>query len=82
MKTSFAAISCLVVAVLAQTNPVPAGDATSPAPEVANTPIPNVVIGQNPQVAQMPHSMTQSLLARLGSYFDMSHLSSVDTATP
>ncbi|KAJ2813995.1 hypothetical protein H4S07_000238 [Coemansia furcata] len=82
MKTSFAAISCLVVAVLAQTNTVPASDATSPAPEVANTPIPNVVIGQTPQVAQMPHSMTQSLLARLSSYFDMSHLSSVDTATP
>ncbi|KAJ2810714.1 hypothetical protein H4S07_002510 [Coemansia furcata] len=79
MKTSFAAITCLVIAALAQTNPVPASDATSPAPEAASTPIPNVVVDQMPQ---MPHSMTQSLLARLGSYFDMSHLSSVDTATP
>ncbi|KAJ2811110.1 hypothetical protein H4S07_002268 [Coemansia furcata] len=64
MKTSFAAIACLAVAVLAQTNPIPAA---------------NVVIGQTPE---MPSSMTQSLLTRLGSYFDMSHISSVDTNTP
>ncbi|KAJ2858927.1 hypothetical protein GGH94_006374 [Coemansia aciculifera] len=86
MKTSFAAISCLVVAVLAQTNPMPASDTTaSPAPKVADTPVVNVATGQMPQmpqVAQMPNSLTQSLLTRLISYFDMSHLSSVDTATP
>ncbi|KAJ2819538.1 hypothetical protein GGI24_004756 [Coemansia furcata] len=64
MKTSFAAIACFAVAVLAQTNPIPAA---------------NVVIGQTPE---MPSSMTQSLLTRLGSYFDMSHISSVDTNTP
>ncbi|KAJ2832090.1 hypothetical protein GGI24_001357 [Coemansia furcata] len=81
MKASFAAITCLAVAVLAQTNTVPASDATSPAPEVASTPVANVV-GQMPSMPQMPSSMTQSLLSRLGSYFDMSHLSSVDTATP
>ncbi|KAJ2754573.1 hypothetical protein GGI19_002308 [Coemansia pectinata] len=86
MKTSFAAISCLVVAVLAQTNPMPASDTTtSPAPKVADTPIANVVTGQMPQipqVAQMPSSQTQSLLARLISYFDVSRLSSIDTTTP
>ncbi|KAJ2869102.1 hypothetical protein GGH93_006262 [Coemansia aciculifera] len=85
MKTSFAAISCLAVAVLAQTNPMPASDTTSPAPKVADTPITNVVTGQMPQmpqVAHMPSSLTQSLLARLISYFDVSHLSSVDTTTP
>ncbi|KAJ2751521.1 hypothetical protein GGI19_004426, partial [Coemansia pectinata] len=86
MKTSFAAISCLAVAVLAQTNPMPASDTTaSPAPKVADTPVVNVVTGQMPQmpqVAQMPNSLTQSLLTRLISYFDMSHLSSVDTAMP
>ncbi|KAJ2057792.1 hypothetical protein GGI17_005444 [Coemansia sp. S146] len=86
MKTSFAAITCLAVAVLAQTNPMPASDApTSPAPKVADTPAANVVTGQMPQmpqVAQMPSSLTQSLLARLVSYFDMSRLSSVDTTTP
>ncbi|KAJ2878029.1 hypothetical protein H4R27_005980 [Coemansia aciculifera] len=86
MKTSFAAISCLAVAVLAQTNPMPVSDAsTSPAPKVADTPVVNVVAGQlpqMPQVAQMPSSLTQSLLARLVSYFDVSRLSSVDTTTP
>ncbi|KAJ2748848.1 hypothetical protein GGI19_005940 [Coemansia pectinata] len=86
MKTSFAAISCLAVAVLAQTNPMPASDTTtSPAPKVADTPVVNVATGQMPQmphVAQMPNSLTQSLLARLISYFDMSRLSSVDTTTP
>ncbi|KAJ2880371.1 hypothetical protein H4R27_004758 [Coemansia aciculifera] len=86
MKISFAAISCLAVTVLAQTNPMPASDSpTSPAPKVADTPVVNVVTGQMPQmpqVAQMPSSLTQSLLARLVSYFDMSRLSSVDTMTP
>ncbi|KAJ2755028.1 hypothetical protein GGI19_001957, partial [Coemansia pectinata] len=138
MKTSFAAISCLAIAVLAQTNPMPASDAstspmpasdastspmpasdastspmpasdastspmpasdasTSPAPKVADTPVVNIVAGQlpqmpqvaqmpqlpqMPQVAQMPSPLTQSLLARLVSYFDVSRLSSVDTATP
>ncbi|KAJ2065223.1 hypothetical protein GGI17_000479 [Coemansia sp. S146] len=85
MKASFAAITCLAVAVLAQTNPMPASDTTSPAPKVADTPVVNVATGQMPQmpqVAQMPSSLTQSLLARLISYFDMSHLSSVDTTTP
>ncbi|KAJ2825717.1 hypothetical protein GGI24_003087 [Coemansia furcata] len=72
MKSFFAAISCLVVTVLAQTNPIPVSDA-------AASPISNVDIGQVPQ---MTSSLTQSLLARLGSYFDMSHVSSVDTATP
>ncbi|KAJ2876230.1 hypothetical protein H4R27_006354, partial [Coemansia aciculifera] len=86
MKISFAAISCLAVVVLAQTNPMPASDTTnSPAPKVADTPVVNVVTGQMPQmpqVDQMPSSLTQSLLARLVSYFDVSHLSSVDTTTP
>ncbi|KAJ1900997.1 hypothetical protein GGI09_004598 [Coemansia sp. S100] len=94
MKISFAAISCLAVAALAQTNPMPASDTTSPAPKVADTPVANVVTGQMPQmpqvgqlpqmpqVAQMPSSLTQSLLARLITYFDMSRLSSVDTTTP
>ncbi|KAJ2861378.1 hypothetical protein GGH94_004945 [Coemansia aciculifera] len=86
MKISFAAISCLAVVVLAQTNPMPASDTTnSPAPKVADTPVVNVVTGQMPQmpqVAQMPSSLTQSLLARLVSYFDVSRLSSVDTTTP
>ncbi|KAJ2111602.1 hypothetical protein IW146_005239 [Coemansia sp. RSA 922] len=85
MKTSFAAISCLAIAVLAQTNPMPAGDTTSPAPKVADTPVANVATGQllqMPQVAQMPSSLTQSLLSRLISYFDMSRVSSVDTTTP
>ncbi|KAJ2052036.1 hypothetical protein GGH13_008541 [Coemansia sp. S155-1] len=95
MKISFAAISCLAVAVLAQTDPEPTGDMTSPAPnvpdtsrpapKVADTPVANVVTGQlpqMPQVAQMPSSLTQSLLSRLISYFDISRASSVDTATP
>ncbi|KAJ2458639.1 hypothetical protein GGI03_005763, partial [Coemansia sp. RSA 2337] len=94
MKSSFAAISCLAVAALAQTNPMPASDTTSPAPKVADTPVANVVTGQMPQmpqvgqlpqmpqVAQMPSSLTQSLLARLISYFDISRVSSVDTAMP
>ncbi|KAJ1925379.1 hypothetical protein GGI09_003948 [Coemansia sp. S100] len=85
MKTSFATISCLAVAVLAQTNPMPASDTTSPAPKVADTPVANVATGQMPQmpqVAQMPSSLTQSLLSRLISYFDMSRVSSVDTTTP
>ncbi|KAJ2056730.1 hypothetical protein GGI17_006048 [Coemansia sp. S146] len=83
MRTSFAAISCLAVAVLAQTNPMPASDATtSPAPKVADTPVVTGQLPQMPQVSQMPSSLTQSLLARLISYFDMSHLSSVDTTTP
>ncbi|KAJ2058560.1 hypothetical protein GGI17_004972 [Coemansia sp. S146] len=86
MKISFAAISCLAVAVLAQTNPMPASDTTtSPAPKVADTPAANVITGQMPQmpqVVQMPSSLTQSLLARLVSYFDISRLSSVDTTTP
>ncbi|KAJ2043585.1 hypothetical protein H4S04_006683 [Coemansia sp. S16] len=85
MKISFAAISCLAVAALAQTNPMPASDTTSPASKVADTPVANVVTGQlpqMPQVAQMPSSLTQSLLVRLISYFDMSRLSSVDTTTP
>ncbi|KAJ1911501.1 hypothetical protein GGI09_005326 [Coemansia sp. S100] len=71
MKLSFAAISCLAVAALAQTSPMPAGDTTSPAPKVADTPI-----------ANMLSSLTQSLLSRLISYFDISRVSSVDTATP
>ncbi|KAJ2439541.1 hypothetical protein GGF42_007920 [Coemansia sp. RSA 2424] len=37
---------------------------------------------QMPRLAQMPSSMTQSLLSRLISYFDMSHISSVNTTTP
>ncbi|KAJ2235511.1 hypothetical protein GGI13_008581, partial [Coemansia sp. RSA 455] len=85
MKVSFAALSCLAVTVLAQTNPMPAGDTTSPAPKVADTPVANVVTGQLPQipqVAQMPSSLTQSLLSRLISYFDMSRVSSVDATTP
>ncbi|KAJ2335663.1 hypothetical protein GGI00_001242 [Coemansia sp. RSA 2681] len=85
MKVSFAPIACLVVAALAQTNPMPAGDASSPAPKAADTPIANVVAGQMPQmpqVAQMPSSLTQSLLSRLISYFDMSRISGVDTTTP
>ncbi|KAJ2014184.1 hypothetical protein GGI03_002369 [Coemansia sp. RSA 2337] len=95
MKISFAAISCLAIAVLAQTDPEPTGDTTSPAPnvpgatslapKVADTPVANVVTGQlpqMPQVAQMPSSLTQSLLSRLISYFDISRVSSVDTATP
>ncbi|KAJ2340602.1 hypothetical protein GGH92_006187 [Coemansia sp. RSA 2673] len=95
MKISFAAISCLAVAVLAQTDPEPTGDTTSPAPNVpdtsrpapkaADTPVANVVTGQlpqMPQVAQMPSSLTQSLLARLITYFDISRVSSVDTTTP
>ncbi|KAJ1915915.1 hypothetical protein GGI09_001499 [Coemansia sp. S100] len=85
MKISFAAISCLAAAVLAQTNPMPAGDTTSPAPKVADTPVANVVTGQlpqMPQVTQMPSSLTQSLLSRLITYFDMSRVSSVDTTTP
>ncbi|KAJ2064570.1 hypothetical protein GGI17_000897 [Coemansia sp. S146] len=88
MKISFAAISCLAVAVLAQTNPMPASDTTSPAPKVADTPVvtgqmPQMPqVAQMPQVSQMPSSLTQSLLARLISYFDMSRLSSVDTTTP
>ncbi|KAJ2248406.1 hypothetical protein GGI13_004672, partial [Coemansia sp. RSA 455] len=68
MKTSFATISCLAIVVLAQTNPMPASDTTSPAPKVADTPVTNVVTGQMPQmpqVAQMPSSLTQSLLSRL-----------------
>ncbi|KAJ2049000.1 hypothetical protein H4S04_003495 [Coemansia sp. S16] len=84
MKTSFVAISCLAAA-LAQTNPMPAGDTTNPAPKVADTPVANVATGQlpqMPQVAQMPSSLTQSLLSRLISYFDMSRMSSVDTTTP
>ncbi|KAJ2034531.1 hypothetical protein H4S03_004912 [Coemansia sp. S3946] len=76
------------------TNPMPASDTTSPAPKVADTPVANVVTGQMPQmpqvgqlpqmpqVAQMPSSLTQSLLARLISYFDISRVSSVDTAMP
>ncbi|KAJ2440123.1 hypothetical protein GGF42_007731 [Coemansia sp. RSA 2424] len=85
MKISFSPIACLVVAALAQTNPIPAGDSSSPAPKVADTPIANVVAGQMPQMpqmVQMPSSMTQSLLSRLISYFDMSRISSVDTTTP
>ncbi|KAJ2817707.1 hypothetical protein GGI24_005320 [Coemansia furcata] len=81
MKTSFAAIKCLAVAVLAQTNPVPASDATSSAPEVANTPAANVA-GQMPSIPQMPSSMTHSLLSCVIEHFDMSHLLSVGTATP
>ncbi|KAJ2812181.1 hypothetical protein H4S07_001574 [Coemansia furcata] len=76
MKTSFAAITCLVVAVLAQTNPIPSSDATSPAPEVASTPVTNVAFDQ------VPSSMTHSLLSCVIEHFDMSHLSSADTATP
>ncbi|KAJ2812066.1 hypothetical protein H4S07_001654 [Coemansia furcata] len=72
MKSFFAAITCLVVAVLAQTNPMPVSDA-------AAYPVADVSIGQTPQ---MPSSLTQSLLAHLGSYFDISHVLSVDTATP
>ncbi|KAJ2332365.1 hypothetical protein GGI00_002819, partial [Coemansia sp. RSA 2681] len=37
---------------------------------------------QMPQVAQMPGSLTQLLLSRLISYFDMSRISSIDTTTP
>ncbi|KAJ2830956.1 hypothetical protein FBU31_002379 [Coemansia sp. 'formosensis'] len=72
MRTSLAAITCLVVAVLAQTNPMPVSDA-------AAYPVADVSIGKTPQ---MPSSLTRSLLSRLGPYFDMSHVSSVDTATP
>ncbi|KAJ2838136.1 hypothetical protein FBU31_000987 [Coemansia sp. 'formosensis'] len=72
MRTSLAAITCLSVAALAQTNPMPVSDAAAYL-------VANVAVGQTPQ---MPSSLTQSLLSRLGSYFDMSHVSSVDTATP
>ncbi|KAJ2812659.1 hypothetical protein H4S07_001250 [Coemansia furcata] len=72
MKSFFAAIICLAVAVLAQTNPMPVSDA-------AAYPVANVAVGQTPQ---MTSSLTQTLLSHLGSYFDMSHVSSVDTATP
>ncbi|KAJ2256856.1 hypothetical protein GGI13_001067 [Coemansia sp. RSA 455] len=75
MKILFTAISCIAVAVLAQTNPMP----------VADTPVANVATGQlpqMPQVSQMPSSLTQSLLSRLISYFDMSRVSSVDATTP
>ncbi|KAJ2748211.1 hypothetical protein GGI19_006209, partial [Coemansia pectinata] len=83
MKISFAAISCLAVAVLAQTNPMPASDTTtSPAPKAADTPVVTGQMPQMPQIVQMPSSLTQSLLARLVSYFDVSRLSSIDTATP
>ncbi|KAJ2871769.1 hypothetical protein GGH93_004557 [Coemansia aciculifera] len=86
MKTSFAAVTCLAVAALAQTNLMPASDNTvSPAPKVADTPVVNVVTGQMPQmpqVPQLPSSLTQSLLARLVLYFNMSRFSSVDTTTP
>ncbi|KAJ1916887.1 hypothetical protein GGI09_005662 [Coemansia sp. S100] len=95
MKISFAAISCLAVVVLAQTNPEPTGDTaspapnvpdtTSPAPKVVDTPVANVVTGQlpqMPQVAQMPSSLTQSLLSRLVSFFDISRMSIIGTATP
>ncbi|KAJ2750886.1 hypothetical protein GGI19_004841 [Coemansia pectinata] len=60
--TSFATVTCLAVAVLAQTNPMPASDTTtSPAPKVADTPVVNVATGQMPQipqVTQMPSSLT------------------------
>ncbi|KAJ2238591.1 hypothetical protein GGI13_008308 [Coemansia sp. RSA 455] len=101
MKISFAIVSCLAVAVLAQTDPEPTGDTTGPAPnvpdtsslapKVADTPVvtgqmpqmPQVgQLPQMPQVVQMPSSLTQSLLSRLVSYFDISRVSSVDTATP
>ncbi|KAJ2840498.1 hypothetical protein FBU31_000363 [Coemansia sp. 'formosensis'] len=81
MKTPIAAVACLAVIVLAQTNPIPSSDATSPAPEVASTPIPNVA-GQMPSMPQVPSSMTHSMLSCVIEHFDMSHVSSVDTATP
>ncbi|KAJ2014816.1 hypothetical protein GGI03_005079 [Coemansia sp. RSA 2337] len=81
MKTSFAAITFLFLAVQAQNNPMPASDTASPARQAPVYSF-NVVTGQMPQMPQMPSSLTQSLLARLASYFDVSHLSSVDTTTP
>ncbi|KAJ2757420.1 hypothetical protein GGI19_000021 [Coemansia pectinata] len=84
MKISFATISCLTTAVLAQSDSMPVVSIVSPARQ-APVHVSNVVTGQMPripQVAQMPSSLTQSLLARLVSYFDISHLSRVDTTTP
>ncbi|KAJ2252994.1 hypothetical protein GGI13_002956 [Coemansia sp. RSA 455] len=78
MKTSFAAITFLFLAVQAQNNPMPASDTASPARQ-APVYSSNVVAGQMPQ---MPSSLTQLLLDRLASYFDMSHLSSIGTTTP
>ncbi|KAJ2877546.1 hypothetical protein IWW38_006547, partial [Coemansia aciculifera] len=66
MKTSFASVALFAVAALAQTSPMPA------APNVAAT----------EQMPPMHSSLTQSLLSRLISYFDISHLSNVDTTTP
>ncbi|KAJ2747082.1 hypothetical protein GGI20_000787 [Coemansia sp. BCRC 34301] len=44
-------------------------------PQVAQLP-------QMPQMISMPSTLTQSLLSRLASYFDISRLSGVDTTTP
>ncbi|KAJ2060203.1 hypothetical protein GGI17_003901 [Coemansia sp. S146] len=84
MKTSFAAISYLAVAVLAQSDSTPVVGIVSPARQ-APVHVSNIVTGQMPQipqVSQLPSSLTQSLLTRLVSYFDMSHLPGVDTTTP
>ncbi|KAJ2491150.1 hypothetical protein IWW37_002501 [Coemansia sp. RSA 2050] len=88
MKTSIATISCLAVAVLAQTHIAPAGYATISAPAGEATPAVEVPTGQAPsmpqtaQSPQMPGSLTHSLLARLASYFDMSRQLNPDTTTP
>ncbi|KAJ2894915.1 hypothetical protein GGI21_005222 [Coemansia aciculifera] len=66
MKTYFVSVALFAVATLAQTSPMPA------APNVAAT----------EQMPPMHSSLTQSLLSRLISYFDISHLSNVDTTTP
>ncbi|KAJ2910699.1 hypothetical protein GGI21_000604 [Coemansia aciculifera] len=66
MKTCLSSVALFAVAALAQTSPMPA------APNVAAT----------EQMPQMHSSLTQSLLSRFISYFDISHLSSVDTTTP
>ncbi|KAJ2486489.1 hypothetical protein IWW37_005599 [Coemansia sp. RSA 2050] len=78
MKTSIAAISCLAVAVLAQT--MPTGDDTDIeiAPDAEAIPV-GIATGQAPR---MPGSLTHSLLARLASYFDMSRQLNADTTTP
>ncbi|KAJ2025485.1 hypothetical protein GGI10_004713 [Coemansia sp. RSA 2530] len=75
MKTSIAAISCLAVAVLAQT--MPTGDDTDIdiTPDAEATPV-GIATGQ------APGSLAHSLLARLASHFDMSHQLNTDTTTP
>ncbi|KAJ2774212.1 hypothetical protein GGI18_004605 [Coemansia linderi] len=85
MRTSIIAISCLAVAALGQTHIAPVGYATISTPEGEATPTVEAPTGQAPsmpQVAQVPGSLTRSLLARLASYFDMSRQLNIDTSTP